>query len=196
MVSLPATPLHYPLAWLFYRVSARRLDLPALVVGVVVPDLEIILFELMGRPGGINRLVLHSLFGAAVLCPALVVALRWAVYAPLARRILRVEMDHRGTRWLLLSGAAGAVSHALLDFPGHPYNPLLWPLTSESVNLFHSQAIIDQAQAMSHAVMALVGWMILVILAKGWDGWRTYLCRLFCNQEPPRKDAAVSPRRH
>lgn len=193
---MPANPLHYPLAWLLYRFSARRLDLPALVVGAVIPDLEIVFFELMGRPGGINRLVLHSLFGAAVLCPVLVVALRWAVYAPLARSILRVEMDHRGMGSLLLSGAAGAVSHALLDLPGHPYNPLLWPLTSDSVNLFQSRTMIAQAQAASDTVMTVMALMILVVLAKGGGGWRAFLRRLFCNQGPPHKEAAVSQRRY
>jgi len=182
VVNIPATPLHYPLAYTLYRVSSRRLDLPALVIGAMTPDLEIILFELAGRPGGVNRLVLHSLFGALLICPVLVVLLRWAIYAPLARTILQTEIGHRGTGLLLLSGAVGALSHVLLDVPGHPYNPLLWPLTAESVNLFQSWMIIDQAQAATHAVMVLATAAILVTLAKGAHGWRDYLRRLFCNQ--------------
>jgi len=182
VIKMPAIPLHYPLAYLIYRVSPRRLDLPALVVGVVIPDLEIVYFELAGRPGGLNRLVLHSFFGAAVLCPTLVLLLRWAVYAPGARRILRAEINYRGTGVQLLSGAGGAVSHILLDLPGHPYNPLLWPLTSDSVNLFHNLTVINEAQAATHAVMALVAVALLAALAMDARDWRTYLRRLFCNQ--------------
>ena len=92
---MPATPFHYPLTYLLYRLSPQRLDLPALVAGAVIPDLEIVFFELAGRPGGINRLVLHSLFGAVVFCPILVVVLRWAVYAPLVRSIWRGEIGRR-----------------------------------------------------------------------------------------------------
>lgn len=182
VVNTPASPLHYPLAYLLYRISPRRLDLPALVVGAVIPDLEIVFFELWGRPGGIDRLILHSLFGAVVLCPAPVVVLRWVVYAPLARSIFRVEIGHKRMELLLLSGAGGAVSHVLLDVPGHPYNPLLWPLTAESISLFHNPTVIDQAQAATHAVMALVAVTLLIALAIGACGWRTYLRRLFCNQ--------------
>jgi len=189
---MPATPLHHPLAYLLYRLSPQRLDLPALVVGAVIPDLEIVFFELAGSPGGINRLVLHSLFGAVVFCPILVVVLRWAVYAPLVRSIWRGEIGRRGMGMQLLSGAGGAVSHVLLDLPGHPYNPLLWPLTAESVNLFHSPAVIDQAQLASHAVMAFVGVALLVALVIGARDWRTYLSRLFCNQGTSSSEAAIS----
>jgi len=182
---MPATPLHYPLAYLLHRLSLRRLDLPALVVGAVIPDLEVVFFELAGRPGGINRLVLHGLFGAAVLCPILVLLLRWAVYAPLVRRLLQAEMDHRGMGVQFLSGAAGAVSHVLLDLPGHPYNPLLWPLTAESVNPVRNLTVINAAQAATHAVMALLTVALLGALAIGARDWRTYLRRLFCNQGGP-----------
>lgn len=195
VVNMPANPLHYPLAYLFYRLSPRWLDLPALVVGAVIPDLEILFFELAGRPGGINRLALHSLFGATVLCPVLVVSLRWAVYAPLTRSILRAEIGHRDVGVQLLSGAGGAVSHVLLDLPGHPYNPLLWPLTAESVNLFHSLAVIRRAQAAIDVVMTLVGVTLLIVLAIGARSWRTYLCRLFCNERTPASEGAISQRR-
>jgi len=182
VVNIPASPLHYPLAYILYRASSRRLDLPALVLGAVIPDLEVIVFELAGRPSGVNRLVLHSLFGALLICPILVILLRWAIYAPLARSILQTEIGHRGMGLLLLSSVGGAVSHVLLDLPGHPYNPLLWPLTADTVNLFHSQTIINQAQAATHAVMALATAALLVTLARDARGWRTYLRRLFCNQ--------------
>jgi len=190
---MPATPLHYPLAYFLYRLSPRRFDLPALVLGAVIPDLEVLLFELAGRPGGANRLVLHSLFGAAVLCPTLVLLLRWAVYAPLARGVLHAEIGHRGAGMQLLSGVGGAVSHILLDLPGHPYNPLLWPLTPESVNLFHNLTVINQAQAATHVIMTLVAVALLVAQAIGAPDRRTYLERLFCNlgdspsQKSPRK---------
>jgi len=189
VVNIPATPLHYPLAYTLYRLSSRRLDLPALVVGAVTPDLEIILFELAGRPSGVNRLVLHSLFGALLICPILVVLLRWAIYAPLARSILQTEIGHRETGLLLISSAAGALSHVLLDVPGHPYNPLLWPLTAETVNLFQSWTIINQAQAATHAVMALATAALLVTLARDARGLRNYLRRLFCNQGTPPEEA-------
>lgn len=88
-------------------------------------DFEIVFFELAGQPGRLNRLVVHALFGASVLCSGLVVLLRWAVYASLMKGLLRAKISDRSVGLQLLSGVRGAVSHILLDLPGHPYNAFL-----------------------------------------------------------------------
>jgi len=89
-------------------------------------DFEIVFFELARQPGRVNRLVVHALLGASVLCSGLVVLLRWAVYASLMKGLLRAKISDRSVGLQLLSsGIRGAVSHILLDLAGHPYNAFL-----------------------------------------------------------------------
>ena len=71
----------------------------------------------------------------------------------------------------------------MLNLPGHPYNPFLWPLTAESVNVLHNPVAIDQPQAVNHGFMTLVGVMLIGAVAMDARGWTGYLCRLFCNQD-------------
>jgi len=62
---MPFTPIHTVVAYLLNRWQ-RKLNLPALMVGTMTADLEIP-FVWLFTGGLYNRLILHSLLGAAVV---------------------------------------------------------------------------------------------------------------------------------
>lgn len=62
---MPATPLHCSIAFIMKRWKPQ-LSLPALLVGTILPDLEIPFTYLM-TDGDYHRLFLHSFLGAATV---------------------------------------------------------------------------------------------------------------------------------
>ncbi len=130
---MPITPLHYPFAFLISKTN-RRLQLPALVVGSVMPDIEVpfmwVFFSSLP-----DHLFLHSLVGAATLGTLLTVLVTRFLYAPIMStffRVNRLELNEvcKITPWLVVSSFIGVMSHLILDFPMHWYNPILWPLVN------------------------------------------------------------------
>ncbi|MCW8802128.1 MAG: DUF4184 family protein, partial [Candidatus Bathyarchaeota archaeon] len=132
------TPLHHPIAYFIYKLD-KRFSLPGLVVGCMFPDLEnpfIMLFFGSDVP---NRLVLHSIFGAATLGVFLAVIFTVKVYPYLVSSLFHVNKERVKTKCklslgLVLSVLVGILSHVLLDVTNHPYNPLFWPFSSTFIN--------------------------------------------------------------
>jgi hypothetical protein len=127
---MPVTPLHYPFAFLISK-SDKRLSLPALVVGSVMPDVEVPLMWIFFNTLP-DHLFLHSLIGAATVGTLLTVLVTRFLYAPLISTIFGVDKTElnevcRITPWLIASSFIGVMSHLILDFPMHWYNPILWP---------------------------------------------------------------------
>jgi membrane-bound metal-dependent hydrolase YbcI (DUF457 family) len=112
-----------------------RLSLPALIVGAMVPDLEIpVMFLLLG-PGVPNRVVLHSLLGGITVGTIIAVAITVLIYPRLTSVIfpinkLKVKQKCSLKLGLVFSCLIGVLSHALLDITNHTYNPVLWPFLS------------------------------------------------------------------
>ena len=130
--SLPVTPLHYPVAYVIYKLGGK-LSLPALVVSSMVPDLEIpFLIVLLGTEVP-HRLVLHSLLGAVTIGAVLSIAITVLVYPRLTSVVfpvdkLKVKEKCRFSLGLIVSCLLGGLSHVLLDVTNHAYNPVFWPL--------------------------------------------------------------------
>lgn len=129
---MPLTPLHYPLAYLIYRVN-RKLVLPGLIVGSMFPDIEVpillIIFGLDGR----SRLILHSLIGAITIGTLVSLAVTIYFYPFLIStffpvKLIKAREKCRFSFSLIISCLLGNVSHVLLDYTNHNYNPLFWPL--------------------------------------------------------------------
>ncbi len=134
---MPGPPFHYPIANLFYRLN-QRFSLPGLIVGAVFPDVEVPIIILVYGTNVPNRLVLHSLLGAATLGTLLATAFTMLLYAPIITRIfrfdrLKVRERCRFSSGLVLSCLAWNISHVLLDIPNHPYNPIFWPFPPYAV---------------------------------------------------------------
>lgn len=135
---MPVTPLHHPIAYFIHKLD-KRFSLPGLIVGSMFPDLEnpfIMLFLGNDVP---NRLVLHSIFGAATLGTFLAVIFTAKIYPHLVSSLFHVNKEQVKNKcklsWgLVISVLVGILSHVLLDITNHPYNPLFWPFSSTFIN--------------------------------------------------------------
>lgn len=127
---MPATPLHYPFAFLISK-SDKKLSLPGLVIGSVIPDIEVpfmwIFFSTLP-----DHLFLHSMLGAVTLGTLLTILVTRFLYSPIISTFFGVNKSDLNeackiTPWLVVSSFIGVMSHLILDFPMHWYNPILWP---------------------------------------------------------------------
>jgi membrane-bound metal-dependent hydrolase YbcI (DUF457 family) len=160
---LPVTPFHYPVAYVIYKLG-RKLSLPGLVVGSMLPDLEIPFIILLLGTRVPNRLVLHSLLGAVTVGTILSIAITVLVYPRLTTAIfpigkLKVKKKCRFSLGLVVSCLLGGLSHALLDVTNHLYNPVFWPFltineTPSPITSFLGGAEI--ASLIVHALMAIL----------------------------------------
>jgi hypothetical protein len=178
---MPVTPFHYPLAFLISK-TTKRFILPGLVVGSVIPDIEVPIIWIF-FPGLHDYRILHSLIGALTIGTLLAVVVTRFLYQPIVTRVFRVDRQHlkqvcRFSTWMLVSCLFGVISHLMLDFPMHWYNPILWPLVSSTdvigflVLLFMSSYDMWTsyliASAITHLVMlALWSYIILLLYSKG-----------------------------
>lgn len=128
---MPVTPLHYPLAYVVSRVS-RNLSLPGLTIGSLIPDIEVPLMWFFLTGVLPDHFVLHSLVGAVTLGTMLSVIVVRLFYPVLVSRVFRIDrraLESRCVmnRTLVISCLLGVLSHLVLDYPMHWYNPILWP---------------------------------------------------------------------
>jgi len=87
--ALPITPFHYPLAYLVYKFGKQKLSLPALIVGSMLPDLEIPVMALLFGLQAPNRMVLHSLLGGVTIGTVIGVAITVLIYPTITSAIFR-----------------------------------------------------------------------------------------------------------
>ena len=159
---MPITPFHYPIAYLIYSVSKVKLSLPALIVGAMLPDLEIPIILLLVGSQEPERMVLHSLIGGLTVGTIIGVAITVVIYPRLTSAIfpidkLKVREKCRFSGGLVFSCLIGVLSHVLLDVMNHSYNPIFWPFLtiyqtpSPIVPLLGGQEI---ASLLMHGLMA------------------------------------------
>ena len=136
---MPFTPIHWSIAYLARKIRPS-LSLPALIVSTATPDIEIPFIYLI-TSGRIDRLVLHSLLGAATLATLLSVVFTVFAYAPLVSHLFKLDGKTvrercRFSLSLVLVCLLGNLSHVLIDALNHEYNPLLFPFTYTSFDAF------------------------------------------------------------
>lgn len=184
---MPVTPLHYPLAWMISKTN-RRLSLPGLVVGSVIPDIEVPILWFFFTGVLPDHLVLHSLVGGLFLGTALAIVGTTLFYPLIVSTIFRVDKDAlkeacRVNPILVVSCLLGVVSHLLIDYTMHWFNPIFWPwidpftYVGPLVLLFAVGGDIEgigftTANILTNAVMALCWIAILVKYARN-DLWTT-----------------------
>ena len=132
---MPITPFHHPVAYIIYKLGGK-LSLPAVIVGSMVPDLEIPFMVLLFGNSVPTHLMLHSILGSLTVGTAIAVAITVLIYPKITSTIfpidkLKVKQKCKFSLTLVFSCAIGCLSHALLDVTNHTYNPVFWPfLTS------------------------------------------------------------------
>ena len=164
---MPLTPLHYPIAYFLHKLS-RNLSLPGLIVGSMIPDLEIPFIVLIFGINGPNRLVLHSLLGSATLGTVLGIIVTMKFYPFLVSYLfgvnkVKVESKCRLSFALAVSVLVGAISHVLLDFTNHLYSPVLWPLLGAEMTF--SPIFMTLGEQFGYLWMQVImGVLLLVII--------------------------------
>ncbi|MDH4212290.1 MAG: metal-dependent hydrolase [Candidatus Thorarchaeota archaeon] len=180
-LKMPVTPLHYPFAFLVSKLD-RHLLLPGLIVGSVIPDIEVSFMWMFfaNRP---DHLFMHSLVGALTIGTILALIVTRFLYSPIISSIFKMERDElnrvcRITPWMGISCILGVISHLVLDYPMHWYNPILWPwvnpfdIVGPLVLLFMPTFDVWTAYLIASAIMhtvMIVSWysIIRIIRSKG-----------------------------
>ena len=181
---MPVTPLHYPFAFLISKTN-KRLILPALVVGSVMPDIEVpfmwIFFSNLP-----DHQFLHSFIGAATVVTLLTVLVTRFLYAPIISTLFGIDIGDlddvcKINTWMVASSFIGVMSHLVLDFPMHWYNPIFWPLV-DPMNVVGPLILLLEpsfgfwtayiiASSLTHASMIILWIVILVVLYSKGNLW-------------------------
>jgi predicted Na+-dependent transporter len=108
------------------------LNLPSLIVGSFIPDIEVPILIIFFNGIFPDHFILHSLIGAVTLgtiISTLVTVLIYPILTSLFFRLDKVKTKEvcKLTPTLILSCMLGNIFHILLDIPMHPFNPVLWP---------------------------------------------------------------------
>lgn len=132
---MPATPLHFSIAYLINR-WRPQLSLPALLVGTMVPDIEIP-FTYLLTGGAHGRIVLHSFLGAATMGTILSVLLTVFFYPPVISFFFKLDKEKveekcRFSGTLVILCLSGILSHVFIDSLHHEFNPVLYPFVKET----------------------------------------------------------------
>lgn len=181
---MPVTPLHYPLAHGFSKLD-RRLSLPGLVVGSVIPDIEVPLMWVFFSDLP-DHLFLHSLIGAVTIGTLVAVLVTWLLYPPIISALFGIDLDRLRevsgfSKMLVISCLIGVLSHLLLDYPMHWYNPILWPwvdpfdVVGPLVLFFASYGSLSgiafrMANILTSVIMA-IWWLLILAYYSGKDLW-------------------------
>jgi len=179
---VPVTPLHVVGAWAFYFATGKRGSLVAISLGSILVDIEVpIYWALTGFDPWHSRGVLHSILGTLTVNVLLTFVTmrfvlppfwRWCEKRWPNRRVytfagVDLRRDAPGPWTLYLSAAAGSLSHLWLDLPTHSFNPLLWPETSDPLNLVPFSE--DPPWEIGVNVALLV--IFLLLLRRYWGVW-------------------------
>ena len=160
---MPVTPFHYPVAYLLSKLGAK-LNLPALAIGSMLPDLEIPFMVLLFGTNVPTHMMLHSLLGSLTLGTALAVAITVLIYPKLTSAIfpidkLKANQKCKLTFSLVFSSALGCLSHVLLDVTNHAYNPVFWPFLPANATPSPIVPLLGgevTASLLVHALMAVL----------------------------------------
>ena len=128
---MPLTPFHYPIAYLLNKWKLQ-LSLPALIVSSFMPDLDSLLYIITFGRIPMERTVLHSLLGVTTLGTLLSVTLTLFLYPSLVSFLFRLDKEKveekcRFSVTLVVSCLLGGILHVFVDSLHHPFNPLLYP---------------------------------------------------------------------
>lgn len=155
---MPLTPFHCSIAYIIYRWKPR-LSLPALIVSTMVPDLEIPFVYFIS--GGLyGRLVLHSFIGATTVGTCLSVFLNIFLYPSVVSSVFKLDKEKvdkkcRFSITLIMLCLVGVLSHVFLDSMTHEFNPLLYPIVTNSIDIFRFINDVTVAQAIVHSVLLI-----------------------------------------
>ncbi len=134
---MPSPLGHYTIAYGLSK-STKTFSLPGLIVGSIIPDLNILISYV--TRGTVGREALHSIVGVGTLGTFLATLVVVIVYPVVVSTVFGLQREDvrsvcRLSRKLVASAFVGGLSHILVDATCHPYNPLFYPLTRQSIDV-------------------------------------------------------------
>jgi len=177
---MPAIFLHSALAYLINR-WGPQFSLPALLVGTLLPDVEVpILYYL--TDGAIDRILFHSIIGAVTVGTIISVFIVLILYTPFVSFFFRIDKKEvkkkcRFSATLIGLCMIGNLSHVLIDATHHKFNPLLYPIFTESLNFLRiSSDLTFDARIVTLVLSAIFLVVVIASLRKGVKGfWKQML---------------------
>ena len=157
------TPLgHFTIAQIIYK-SKQSLSLPALIIGSIIPDLGIF-FNFITKVN-MWRDLLHSVIGVGTLGTLISTTLVVLFYPIVVSTFFRIDKKEIGkvcslSKNVLISSLIGCLSHVLIDSTCHDYNPLFYPFTKQSVDIF----LLTSNWKFSYFLVEFLLFVLLVIL--------------------------------
>jgi len=177
---MPANFLHSVFAYLINKWKPQ-FSIPALLVGSIIPDVEVIPIYYWTN-GEIDRLIFHSIIGAITLGTILSVILVIFVYPLFVSLIFRIDTNDikkkcRFSTSLIGACMMGNLTHVLIDATSHEYNPLLFPVSNDSVNIFRiSTDIVFDNLVINFVLVAIFLIIIVFSIRRGKKGfWKKML---------------------
>ncbi len=134
---MPSPFGHLAIAYLIHK-SEKTLSLPALVIGSIISDLDLLFYYLTS--GYVGRELLHSFVGGGVIGTLLSTFLTVTFYPLVVSSLFGINKKEIGrvcrfSKTVLVSSFIGVLSHILIDSTCHNYNPLLYPFTTQSIDV-------------------------------------------------------------
>jgi len=133
----------------------------------MIPDVEIPFILLIFGTDGPNRLVLHSLLGSTTIGTILAVIITAKFYPLLVSYFSRVNKEKVESKCkfsfaLVFSVFVGTISHVLLDFTNHHYNPILWPFLEAEITV--SPVYVVLGEQFGYLWMQVIMGIILLVI--------------------------------
>jgi len=147
----------------------------------MLPDIEkVFVFVMTG--GFYHKLVLHSFLGAGTLGTFLSVLVTVFLYPTFVSFIFKIDKENirekcRFSLTLILTCFFGCASHVLVDSLHHEFNPLVYPFTNESFDMFLLFGDWNHATVLIQTVLLTLSILTLFLeLRKGTKGfWKRTL---------------------
>lgn len=176
---MPAVFLHSTFAYLMKWLSPK-FSLPALLVGSMMPDVEVPIIYFLTN-GAIDRLLFHSIIGAMTIGTIASVGIVVFIYPSFVSFFFRIDKTYIKKK-CSFSGAlivlcfSGNVSHVLIDATHHIFNPLLYPILDQSIDLFRisSSRLFDTG--IITGILSVIYFVFIIVSWRGGKGfWKQML---------------------
>ena len=136
---MPSSISHSTVAYIIHKLN-KTLILPALIVGSIVPDIDILIYYLTVGSLNMGRELFHSIVGMATYGTLISVVITVFAYPRIVSTVFRLDKEEtkqacRFSKTLVVSCLIGGFSHILIDSSCHDYNPLFYPFTKQSIDV-------------------------------------------------------------
>lgn len=162
---MPAIFLHSSFAYVINKLNPK-LSLPALLVGSIIPDIEVLILYYFTN-GSIDRLIFHSIIGSITIGTIVSIGVVVFIYPSLVSSLFKIDKSYikkkcKFSKTLIGLCLIGNLSHILIDATHHKYNPLLYPISSESIDLLRisSNRVFDTL--ITAGILSIIFFVFLV----------------------------------